>query len=198
MIRLNLIPREGRKVQRVISDFNKGVILVLAIVGVCLILYLYQYKQLSDVMEKTARVQKRLKELEEIKKKVDDYKARNAELERRIKLIQELEDNRTGPLFVMDSLSKSIPERLWLDKFTEKGYSAQLEGMAWNEFTVSDFLKSLQASKYFGNVELKSITKQIIQNVPLKSFVIDTTLNYSEKTKENVDTSKGKGVKEKG
>lgn len=198
MIRLNLIPREGRKVQRVISDFNKGVILVLAIVGVCLILYLYQYKQLSDVMEKTARVQKRLKELEEIKKKVDDYKARNAELERRIKLIQELEDNRTGPLFVMDSLSKSIPERLWLDKFTEKGYSAQLEGKAWNEFTVSDFLKSLQASKYFGNVELKSITKQIIQNVPLKSFVIDTTLNYSEKSKENVDTSKGKGVKEKG
>ena len=198
MIRLNLIPREGRKVQRVISDFNKGVILVLAIVGVCLILYLYQYRQLSEVMERTAWVQKRLKELEEIKKKVDDYKARNAELERRIKLIQELEDNRTGPLFVMDSLSKSIPERSWINKFTETGYSAQLQGIAWNEFTVSDFLKNLQASKYFGNVELKSIKKQIMQDLPLRSFVINASLNYSGKTKENVDTSKGKAVKEKG
>jgi type IV pilus assembly protein PilN len=149
-------------------------------------------------MERTAWVQKRLKELEEIKKKVDDYKARNAELERRIKLIQELEDNRNGPLFVMDSLSKSIPERSWIDKFTETGYSAKLEGIAWNEFTVSDFLKNLQASKYFGNVELKSIKKQIMQDLPLRSFVINASLNYSGKTKENVDTSKGKGVKEKG
>ena len=198
MIRLNLIPRQERKLPKALTDFNKGVMLVLAVLLVCLVLYLYQHKQLSDVTERTAKVQKRLAELESIKKKVDDYKARSAELERRINLIQELEDNRTGPLFVMDSLSRSIPERSWLDKFTEKGSSAQLEGIAWNEFTVSDFLKNLQASNYFGNVELKSIKKQIIQDVPLKSFVINSSLNYSGKTKENADKSKNKAVKEKG
>ena len=198
MIKLNLIPKEERKLPRVISDFNKGAILILAIVGALLILYLYQAKQMSDVMEKTTRVRNRIRELEDIKKKVEDFKVKNAELERRIKLIQELEDKRTGPLFVMDSLSNSVPERSWVNKFTEKGYQATFEGVAWNEFTVSEFMKNLQASKYFENVELKSIKKQIIQNLPLKSFVIESRLNYLGKTKGSVDDSKGKEVKKKG
>lgn len=198
MIKLNLIPKEERKLPRVISDFNKGAILILAIVGALLILYLYQAKQMSDVMEKTTRVRNRIRELEDIKKKVEDFKAKNAELERRIKLIQELEEKRTGPLFVMDSLSNSVPERSWVNKFTEKGYQATLEGVAWNEFTVSEFMKNLQASKYFENVELKSINKQIIQNLPLKSFVIESRLNYLGKAKGSVDDSKGKEVEKEG
>jgi hypothetical protein len=41
-----------------------------------------------------------------------------------------------------------------------------MEGVAWNEFTVSDFMKGLKSSSYFNDVELVSIKKKEIQNLP--------------------------------
>jgi type IV pilus assembly protein PilN len=75
-------------------------------------------KKLKGLNGSIARAEKRIKELETIKQKVDDFKAKNAELNRRIEIIQVLEKNRTGPLCVMDALGKSTPNRAWIDEFS--------------------------------------------------------------------------------
>lgn len=187
MIRINLIPLEEQKEIKGLRNLVLGVLIIIAVLVSITTIHLFQSKSLSDVKNKTAKVEKRIKELEEIRKKVEEFKVKNKELERRIELIAQLEENRTGPLFVMDSMSDAIPERAWVDKFTEKGFRAKLEGIAWNEFTVSDFMKHLQSSNYFTNVELKSIKKKNLQNLPLRSFVIESKLNYSGKTKEKTE-----------
>lgn len=196
MIRINLLPSEQKKEARALGDLIVGGLVIFAVIVSILALHLYQAKALRDVNKETLRVEKRIKELEDVKEKVEAFKAKNAELERRIKLIQLLEQNRAAQLNVMESLAEAIPQRAWIDKFTETGDKAKVEGIAWNEFTVSDFMKSLKSSNYFNDVELVSIQKKEMQNLPLRSFVIESNLSYSGKVEEGSEdtekTEKGK------
>jgi type IV pilus assembly protein PilN len=198
LIRINLLPSEQKKEARALGDLIVGGLVIFAVIVSILALHLYQAKALRDVNKETLRVEKRIKELEDVKEKVEAFKAKNAELERRIKLIQLLEQNRAAQLYVMESLAEAIPQRAWIDKFTETGDKAKVEGIAWNEFTVSDFMKSLKSSNYFKDVELVSIQKKEMQKLPLRSFVIESNLNYSGKVEEgSEDTGKTEEEKNK-
>jgi len=190
MIRINLIPVEEKKQVKGIGEFIIGVFILLAVLLLLISANLIQNKRIADVNDKITGVKKQIAKLEEVKKKVEDFKAKNKELEERIRAIAILEENRTGPLFIMDSLAAAMPDRAWIDKFSEKANVAQMDGMAWDEITVADFMKKLQSSPYFQNVELKVIKTKEIQKLPLKNFVVESKLNYSGKTKIQEDQKK--------
>ena len=59
-----------------------------------------------------------------------------------------------------------------------------LTGVAWNEFTVADFMKELQKSNYYKNVRLKLIEKATISSLPLRKFEITSSLDYLGKKPE--------------
>lgn len=185
MIKINLLPEEQRKREdRRISDPLLGVVAVFAALLIISALHLWKVNQIENAKARLARINREVKELEQVKAKVEEYKAKTEELRARLNLIEVLEGNRNGPLFVMDSLADAIPERAWLDKLSEKNFSAVLEGVAWNEKTVADFMRQLQASPYFQSVELKEIKTKKFRDMPLKTFKIQAQLNYSGKTKE--------------
>jgi type IV pilus assembly protein PilN len=184
MIRINLLPEEQRGEEKRMSGLLLGAIAVFAALLVIVAVHLWKVNQIENAKAKLARIKKEVKELEQVKAKVEEYKAKTEELKARLNLIEVLEDNRNGPLFVMDSLAEAIPERAWLDKLSEKNFSAVLEGVAWNEKTVADFMRQLQASPYFQSVELKEIKTKKLRDLPLKTFKIQAQLNYSGKTKE--------------
>lgn len=196
MIRINLVPLEERKEIKGLGEFIIGVFILLALLVLLIAANLVQNKRIADVNNKITDVKKQIAKLEEVKKKVEEFKAKNKDLEERIKAIAILEENRTGPLFVMDSLAKAIPDRAWIDKFSEKTSVVQMDGMAWDEITVADFMKKLQSYPYFQNIELKVIKTKEIQKLPLKNFVIESKLNYSGKTRVEEDRSKAETQKE--
>ncbi|MGQ0793711.1 MAG: PilN domain-containing protein [Deltaproteobacteria bacterium] len=182
MIKINLLSREEKKQTAGLNNFIIGALALAAVLLVIIAIHLTQAVRLGEVNDKIAKTQKRIGELEEVKKKVDDFKLKNKELEDKIRVIAVLEENRTGPLFVMDALANAIPERSWFDNFSEKGFVAKVEGIAWDEFTVANFMKGMQASPYFRNVELKSIKAKDVQTLSLRTFVIESRLNYSGKS----------------
>jgi len=196
MIRINLVPVEERKEIKGLGEFIIGVFILLALLVLLVAANLIQNKRIADVNNRITDVKKEIAKLEEVKKKVEDFKAKNKDLEERIKAIAILEQNRTGPLFVMDSLAKAIPDRAWIDKFSEKGNVAQMDGIAWDEITVADFMKKLQSYPYFQNIELKVIKTKELQKLPLKNFVIESKLNYSGKTQTEEDQKKTETEKE--
>jgi len=202
MIKVNLLKKDEKR------DFGGfvqpliGLGVLVAMFTVIAALHIMQDQKLKDVNGGIAKAEKRIKELEVIKKKVDDFKAKNKELNRRIEIIKVLEKNRTGPLYVMDALGNSIPNRAWIEEFTEKGLQAKLIGIADNEFTVADFMESLQNSPYFTAVELGVIKKTSIRNQSLRSFVISSRLDYAGKEwkkrlieKENKQNNAGQSKK---
>jgi len=194
MIRINLLPVVE---DREIKGMGGVVLSILVIVGLVVgltMLDFWKSSQITSSKMRLAAIQKEVKSLESIKQQVEEFKTKNESLGRRIQLIQVLEENRDGPLYVLDALGKAIPERAWLDKVTENRFNATLEGVAWNEKTVAEFMRHLQASPYFVGVELKEIKTVEIRALPLKTFKIQTRFNYSGKI-DAQQQQQGKGQK---
>ncbi len=187
MIRINLLSvKEEKKEVKGLNDLIIGVLAIVAVIAVIVAIDLVQSKRIRDTNNEIAEVKKRIRALEVIRKKVDEFKVKNRELEEKIRVISVLEENRTGPLFVMDALGQAIPNRAWVDRFSETNYMARIEGTAWDELTVSDFMKKLQSSPYFQGVDLTVINTMVIQQLSLKTFVIESKLNYSGKVKTEI------------
>lgn len=183
MIRINLIPEPERKEVKGTGEIFIGICVLAALFAAIVAIHILQGNRIEEVNRRIAKAEKRIKELEVVKKKVDEFKAKNAELNRRIEIINVLEKNRTGPLYVMDALSQAIPNKAWIDEFTEKGAQTKLVGIADNEFTVADFMKALQTSPYFVGVELGVIKKTELRKLDLRAFVINTKLDYAGKSR---------------
>ncbi|HEY7535169.1 MAG TPA: PilN domain-containing protein, partial [Thermodesulfobacteriota bacterium] len=164
------------------SDLELGVYLVIAIFVLIVATYALLISEIKDLQIEIIDLKGHISTLEDIKKKVEDIKASNKELREKITIIKLLEENRTRPLFMMEILGQAIPNRAWIDRYLEKNSSALIEGVAWDELTVSNFITNLESFPYFRNVGLSVIKAKEVKGLPLKAFVIETNLNYQINT----------------
>ena len=96
--------------------------------------------------------------LQAIIKKGEEYKAKKELLERKINLITQLKRNQSGPVHLLDEVSKQLPDFLWLDSMNEAGQSITIQGKATTYNAVSNFYNNLTGSRYFQNVVLGAIS----------------------------------------
>ena len=96
--------------------------------------------------------------LQAIIKKGEEYKAKKELLERKISLITQLKRNQSGPVHLLDEVSKQLPDFLWLDTMNEAGQSITISGKATTYNAVSNFYNNLTGSRYFQNVVLGAIS----------------------------------------
>ena len=105
-----------------------------------------------------AKAQVEKQRLQAIIKKGEEYKAKKELLERKIALITQLKRNQSGPVHLLDEISKQLPDFLWLDSMTESGAGVLIQGKATTYNAVSNFYNNLTGSRYFNNVVLGTIT----------------------------------------
>lgn len=108
----------------------------------------------SDIAKAEAEKER----LQAIIKKGEDYKAKKDLLQRKIALVSQLKKNQSGPVHLLDEVSKQLPDFLWLDSMTEAGWQIQIMGKATTYNAVSNFYNNLNGSRYFQNVVLGPIT----------------------------------------
>ena len=114
-----------------------------------------EHRQLHEEIVKALAEKERL---QAIIKKGEEYKAKKELLERKIALITQLKRNQSGPVHLLDEISKQLPDFLWLDSMTESGASVMIQGKATTYNAVSNFYNNLTGSRYFNNVVLGTIT----------------------------------------
>ncbi len=187
MIRVNLLPvREAQRKERLRSQLS---ILVLSAIAVCLVcagIYITTSMKISAKQDENAQIQKEIKDLKKKIGKVDRLKRLKADLEKKLKVLAQLKANRKGPVHLMDELSIALPEKLWLDKYSKKGNRIRIQGVGLNEPIVADFMRRLEASPYYGGVELE-VTSQKKKKGGLKVY------NFKLKAKpEDPDAKKKK------
>lgn len=180
MIKINLIPVEQRKSIEGMGQFLFGLFILALVIAFMVALMIIQNNKIQDVKDETARVEKRIKELDAIRLKVEDFKKKNQELEKRIQVIAQLEKNRVGPLYVMDALSDVIPEKLWINNFRNKGNGASFNGIAANEFIIADFMRNLQNNEHFTYANVGTIKNQTVSGKPFKSFAMNVGLRFGK------------------
>jgi len=170
MIRINLLSEGKRtavrkaKTTALLEGQDIGLWLLAAgfLVGVMITgFWWWQLKAAVDAQqEEIAAANREVEKLASVIKEVDDYKQKKAELERKIKIINDLKLNQRGPVRVMDHISRALPELLWLDRMTMNANTIEIEGRAFNTNAVANFIENLDKVPEFEEPTLKDTSEQ--------------------------------------
>ncbi|GAB4170343.1 MAG: PilN domain-containing protein [Geothermobacteraceae bacterium] len=161
MIRINLLP--VRAVQKKEQLRSQVVILVLSVLLVgasCAALYMSMDGKIKDVRADIDRKNRKIAELRKKIGEVGRVKKLQEELRGKIEVLQTLKKNRSGPVHLLDELNRSLPPKLWLTNFGEGGADVRISGVGLNEETVAEFMRNLEKSEYFQNIQLR-VTEQM-------------------------------------
>lgn len=90
--------------------------------------------------------------LVDIRKKADEFKRQRELMERKINLITELKKNQTVPVHILDQISRSLPDFLWLESMSANANAVQIVGKATTYNAVSNFYDNLIGSERFTDV----------------------------------------------
>jgi len=174
MIEINLLPhREAKRA----ADLRETIaILLLGLVLVGGAIWWVDKNAQEDIASAQAAVRQLKANIEQFKpqeKQVAAFKKKKQQLQVKLDVIHGLDRARSGPLRLMDELSKSAPERLWLTSLKTEGARVTLEGESLDTGVVADFLRTLNASRYFTNVDLDSTSRgKAVQGVKVVKFTV--------------------------
>ncbi len=77
------------------------------------------------------------------------FETRKAQLTQRVTLIEQLRRGQSAPVHVLDEISRSLPDRLWLTELRQVGSDFTIMGFAASLPSLSDFVANLEATKWF-------------------------------------------------
>jgi type IV pilus assembly protein PilN len=126
-----------------------------------------------EISSEKAAIQKTEGEIKNLQKtlgKITEFKKLQKELEDKLHILQQLEENKSGPARMLVELSTAINDKLWLTAFTESHGKINIEGVGLNEQSVASFLQRLEASSSFQNVELSVTELSRGKNMKLQKF----------------------------
>jgi type IV pilus assembly protein PilN len=156
-----------------VGQWMLGLGMLLGIATLALFWWIWSQK-VEAKQQEVVEAQREVDALASVIKEVEDYKAKKAELERKIGIINDLKANQRGPVRVMDYVSRALPELLWLDQMSMKATTIRVEGRAFNTNAVANFIENLDKVPEFDEPTLKSTEEQA---GGIYKFVID--FNYS-------------------
>jgi type IV pilus assembly protein PilN len=129
--------------------------------------------KIEDKEAEVAEAQREVDELEPYIREVEEFKAKKAELERKVEVINQLKANQHGPVRVMDNVSRALPELLWLNKMEVAPTTITLTGEAFNTNAVANLIENLDRVPEFQ----EPILRDTQQKGEIYTFVI--AFNYS-------------------
>jgi type IV pilus assembly protein PilN len=103
----------------------------------------------QQVDEDIARAEVESQQLRSVLAQVQKFEAQKAQLQQRVTLIEQLRRGQSGPVHMIDEVSRAVPERMWLTELSQKGDELTIAGMTTALTGVSDFISNLSASVWF-------------------------------------------------
>lgn len=200
MLEINLLPvREARRAADVRQLTMQVVLMLLVTFGLIAIVH----SRLSDdVGMAKARVAQMENDIKQFKPQLDQvakFRKKKTNLEQKIDVIDGLSKARSGPVLMMSELASRTPDRLWLRKLSTKGLSVTLQGSSLDNELVALFLRALDESSNFTDVDLGSteLGRQKDGGVKVVNFDIEATIVTESASEEPKKQKKGKAVSKK-
>ena len=106
-------------------------------------------RQSADLDQQIADAERETQRLQSVIRQVAQFEARRAQLQQRVTLIEELRKGQTGPVHLLDRISKALPEAMWLTDLKQTGSDIVIEGRCSSMNSLSDFVSALEASNLF-------------------------------------------------
>lgn len=178
MIKINLIPaREIEKfenIKRELVIFFLGCVLIFSI-GMYLTINLNNKS--NNLKSQLKAVQKALKEYQGIEKKLAQLEREKAKVEKRLKIISNLEKQRMHAISTLQEIVKRFPvKKMWFEELSLNSMNLTIKGVALDNESIAEFMRRLKKSAYFAQVELIKTEKRQIQDSNLRSFTLECKL----------------------
>jgi len=149
MIRINLLGVERQKTKKAPAfDIGKrltlacSLILALTVGGVGF-WYWSLTKEAARLESDIAAAQQETARLRTVLLEVQRFETRRTQLRERVALIEQLRGGQSVPVQLLDHISRSLPEMLWLTAFEQDGTSVVIEGRSTTLIGLSDFVGNL-------------------------------------------------------
>lgn len=214
MIRVNLLPI--KKARRRSEGRTQLFVFVGLVVLECVLLavmFMELSSQVDDLKAEVAVSQREVKAAEKELQSTKVLEAKQAEQQKQVDILKELEQKRTGPVRLLDELQAVLSpprneaerhararmnwnvewdtRRLWVETWSEEDGVFQMTGWALNADDVAEYLERLTSARYFDGITLNyvkaiSATKD---SVDLVEFSITGTLSYQELSDEDDEKS---------
>lgn len=173
MIRINLLPvKAAQKKEKLRAQMIILLASVVIVSAGCAAVYLSLVSKVDAAREENVR---REDELNQLKKKIGEvgrFKKMKDELQGKLDVLAKLKEGQSGPVHLLDELSARMPDKLWINSFKSGGDAVSISGFGLNEETVAQFLRDLEASPYYMNVELQVIEQAAQGGLKLHKFDI--------------------------
>ena len=150
MIRINLlaVDRERTKRSGALIPAAQRVTIAASLIVIATFLgvgwWFWSLRQTSARLDADiAKGEVETQQLRSVLAQVQKFEARKAQLQQRVSLIEQLRRGQSGPVHLIDEISKAVPDRLWLIELSQKGDDFVLSGMTTSQTGLSDFVHNL-------------------------------------------------------
>lgn len=162
------------------SSEKKGILAGIAILGLAVgavgVQFLSATRTINQLDEEINQLTQEKARLAPIIAQVEAYQAKLAELEEKERLIERLKKERQGPVRMLEALSAELPDFVWLTELSQRGGSVTIDGMAASLVSVADYIRKLEDSDWFQNVELVDASVNTRQEQEFTEFQLRTQL----------------------
>jgi type IV pilus assembly protein PilN len=188
MIKINLLPfraaRKKENIRRQISIYLLTVVFVLAVTGY---FFLKLNRDISRLETVKTQKKKELASYAQTTKKIRALRVKIDQIKRKLKVIQELETKKTGPVLLLDEIATAVPkDQVWLTSLAEREGILTLRGTAKDNNSVALFMTNLDKQKHINSVDLNSAQLRELkqQGINVTDFILTCkTYAYKEKAK---------------
>jgi type IV pilus assembly protein PilN len=171
VIRINLAPPRERQSTvrfRMPSVNNLGVLFLVIYVAVVSGITLYWGRLYHEEARLTGEIAKASAEIERLRPittQAAKVKEQLADLQSRVKTIEDLTKDQARSIKVLNAFSNTVPNDLWITRMEEKSSMLKVSGTAFSALAVSDLMTNLRASGKFKDIEMV-IHRQDLQKSP--------------------------------
>ncbi len=171
MIRINLLPVRAAQQKEKLRSQILVLLLCIVLVGVgCGALYVNKMMEIDGIKAEIADIDRQNKALKEKLGEVANYEKKKKELEQKLAVLAELKAGKSGPVHLLDELSRALPDKVWLLDFSESGGNVSLTGIGDSEKTVASFMNNLERSPYYQGVELGVTEQKAVGGIKMQQF----------------------------
>lgn len=159
MAKINLLPwREERRKQKQKDFLNAMALAVLVAILILGMVHTYIEGLKAYQEQRNQILQNEIVLLDKKIVSIKDIEEKKGKLLTKIDLIQKLQESRPEIVHLFDELSKTMPDGVFIKKFTQIGNDLMFEGKSQSNARISAFMRAIEASPW-----LQAPTLNVIQ-----------------------------------
>ena len=171
MAHINLLPwREelNKQKQREFAFLSGGSVITAALI--VLLTHLHIDGKISDQNQRNTFLQSEIKLLDKRIGRIKELENMKSDLLARMNVIQELQSSRPESVHLMDELVRTMPDGVYLDSFNQRGRNLAMKGVAQSNARVSDYMRNIEDSEWFGAPRLDLIKSKTSKRRRISNF----------------------------